>query len=266
MDSSMSIEGRIAIVSGAAGDIGGASALELARRGADVVMGDIADRDRAVDRIRAVEALGRRCHYTRVDVSDDSSVKRWVEEAEEVLGVPDIVVATAAVVTLKNLKEITFEEWRREFDVNLHGYFYLARTVANRLVEKKQPGRIVLIGSAAANGLTMALPTYCITKISVRKLAEALAIQYARNGIRVNDVSPGNVDAGLSAEIMRNDPSVRPLAESVVPIGELSKAEDIAYQVGHLCEPECHHITGSTLYVDGGMNLKVISDYGDDGM
>lgn len=261
----MSLTGRIGIVSGGAGDIGGASALELARRGADIAIGDIMNREQARERIDAIEVLGRRCHYAPVDASDPDRVVQWIDEVEGELGTPDIVVAAAAVVTLQNLKTISIEEWRREFDVNLHGYFYLARTVANRLVERKKEGRIILIGSAAADGITMSVPAYCITKVAVRKLAECLAAQYARDGIRVNDVSPGNVDAGLSAEIMRNDPSVRPKVEAAVPTGELMRAEDIACQVGHLCEPECRHITGSTVYVDGGMNLKIIADYSEDG-
>ena len=259
----MSLEGRIAIISGGAGDIGGAAAEELARRGADVAIGDAAGRPQTEDRIRRIEQLGRRCCYTRVDVSDPAGVQRWIEEAESALGLPDIVVAAAAVSTIKTIASISFQEWRREFEVNLHGYFYLARTVANRLVETGKPGRIVLIGSAAADGVTLSAASYCITKAAVRKLAECLAAQYAKDGILVNDVSPGQVDAGLSGKIMRDDPSIRPQAEALVPIGELSRPEDIAVQIAHLCEPESGHITGSTLYVDGGMNLKIIPEFGD---
>jgi len=260
----MSLEGRTAIVSGGAGDIGGAAAEELARRGADIAIGDVAEQERAQPLMDRIEALGRRCLYTRVDASDPDATVSWIDQVESTLALPDIVVGTAAVVTFKNIRSISFEEWRREFDVNVSGYFYLARTVANRLEARKTGGRIVLVGSAAANGITLAVSTYCITKTAVRKLAECLAAQYARSGILVCDVSPGIVDAGLSGAAMREDPSIRPDAEAAVPTRVLSRPEDIAFQIGHLCEPECRHITGSTVYVDGGMNLKIISGYGDD--
>jgi len=260
----MSLEGRTAIVSGGAGDIGGTAAEELARRGADVAIGDIADPEQARSRVERIEAMGRRCLYTRVDASDSDAVVEWIDEVESSLALPDIVVGTAAVATFKNIRSISFEEWRREFDVNVNGYFYLARTVANRLEAQKKGGRIVLVGSAAANGITLAVSTYCITKTAVRKLVECLAAQYARSGILVCDVSPGIVDAGLTGAAMREDPSLRPDVEAAVPTRKLSQPEDIAFQIGHLCEPECRHITGSTLYVDGGMNLKVIYGYGDE--
>jgi NAD(P)-dependent dehydrogenase (short-subunit alcohol dehydrogenase family) len=95
----MSLKGRIAIVSGGAGDIGGESALEIARRGADVAIGDLVDRATASERVSAIEALGRRCHFTQVDVSDPDRVVDWVDEVGAALGRPDIAVATAAVVT-----------------------------------------------------------------------------------------------------------------------------------------------------------------------
>ncbi len=258
----MSLHGKTAIVSGGAGDIGGAAAEELARRGADVAVGDITDPDR--DRMARIESAGRKHLYSQLDVSNPDAVVAWVDEVESRLGLPDIVVASAAVATFKNLRNISFEEWRREFDVNVNGYFYLARTVANRLEAKKRGGRIVLVGSAAANGITLGAATYCITKSAVRKLAETLAAQYAKSGILVCDVSPGVVDAGLSGAAMREDPSIRTDSEAVVPVGELSLPGDIAFQIGHLCEPECRHITGSTLYVDGGMSLKIIHGYGDE--
>ena len=255
------LQGKIAVVSGGAGDIGGAVAVELARRGADVSLGDIVDKDGAQPTIERVERTGRRCKYRQVDTSDGRAITAWIDEVEADWDVPEIAVAAAAVVTFKGIDAITFEEWDREFAVNVHGYFYLCRTVANRLVDKKRPGRIVLIGSAAGDGITMGLPTYCITKIAVRKLVECLAAQYARHGILVNDVAPGMVDAGLSAAAMRENPAIRPRALKIVPTREMASAEDIAEEVAHLCQPENRHITGSTVFVDGGMRLKIIEGF-----
>jgi NAD(P)-dependent dehydrogenase (short-subunit alcohol dehydrogenase family) len=260
---SETLNGQCAIVSGGAGDIGAAIARELACRGAAIAIGDSKTPDEAQPRVESIRALGRPCHYTQLDVSDSASVVEWIERVEAELGLPDITIATAAVCTFKNISTISFEEWDREFEVNLDGYFYLARTVANRLVEEKKSGCIVLIGSAAADGVTLSLPTYCITKVAVRKLMECLSAHYARHGIRVVDVSPGVVDAGLSAAAMRENPSIRARAEQMVPTGELCDPEDIALAVAQLCEPDSHHFTGSTVYVDGGMRLKVIGEYDD---
>ena len=247
---------HVAIISGGAGDIGRAIALELARHGADIAIGDLIDRGPRVDELRsAVETLGRQIRFDVVDVTDASAVDKWFRLIEESLGVPDWIIPNAAVAARASLEDLTPDEWKHCFDVTLNGAYYLAATGANCLLRHKMPGRIVFIGSWAAHAPHTNVPAYSVAKAGVRMLVQVMALQYARHGILVNEVAPGYVDAGLSKVGFDEDPAKRRQCEAQVPVGELMSAEDVAFHVAHLCDERNRFMTGSTLLVDGGLSL-----------
>jgi NAD(P)-dependent dehydrogenase (short-subunit alcohol dehydrogenase family) len=247
--------GSVAIISGGLGDIGQAIALELARRGADIAVCDLLEPQRAEALRVEVEALGRRLRYDRVDVSDALAVARWVMAVEAELGVANLIVPNAAIVTQADSRAITPEQWSRELRVNLDGAFYLAQAGVARLLEHKRPGRVVFVGSWAAHAPHTHIVAYCAAKAGLRMLGRCMALELASHNILVNEVAPGYVDAGLSAQIFRDQPERRARAERTVPLGTLISAEEVAAQVAYLCDPANRQITGSVLLLDGGLSL-----------
>lgn len=249
------LQGQIGIISGGLGDIGRAIALEFARRGADVAIGDVLDEKEAAPTLRQIKALRRRGRYDRVDVSDPDAVACWVRDVEADLGLPTLIVPNAAIVKLVSLAELTPAEWRAELSVNLDGAFYLAQSATQRLLKKKKPGRVVFIGSWAGHAVHLHIPTYCVGKAGLRMLMQCMAAELAPHGIYVNEVAPGYVDAGLTGKFFQADPALKKVCQRRVPSGLLIAPDEVARQVAWLCEPANQHMVGATVLMDGGLSL-----------
>ena len=250
------LKGQVAIISGGLGDIGQAIAIELATCGADVAVGDVRDAQESEPLRIKLNELGRQLRYDRVDVSDSQAVHRWIEEIENDLGTPTLVIVNAAIVQLKGIRELSAEEWSRELSVNLDGAMYLAQGCAQRLLHHSIGGRIVFIGSWAAHRAHTTIPTYCVAKAGLRMLCKVMALDLAEANILVNEVAPGFVDGGLTGEIMKLHPDARQANTEQVPIRKLIEPSEVALQVANLCDPKNQHMTGSTLLMDGGLSLK----------
>ncbi len=253
--------GGVAVISGGVGDIGRAIASELAARGMDIAIGDlVSDEDggRILASIFArVRAAGRRASYQRVDVTDAAAVGAWIAAVERDLGVPRAVVVNAAVVTPRDLLELGAGDWRRDLAVVLDGAFHLAQAGARRMVAARIPGRIVFVGSWAADVPDPAIGAYCAAKAGARMLMKLFASRLAAHGILVNEVAPGYVDAGLSGRMFQADPALRAACVARVPVGALIGAGEVAREVARLCDPELAHITGSVVLMDGGLSLRL---------
>jgi glucose 1-dehydrogenase len=252
----------IAMVTGAAGDIGRAIALELARRGADVALSDVVsgndDGGAAVrDVLKQIESLGRRQRYDLIDTTDPVGLQRWMDDVAGCWGaIPDWIIPNAAAVIPAPIGELTPEQWRRTLSVNLDGAFYFADAAARRLVAAHRPGRIIFIGSQAAGLVTPSIPAYCVSKAGLRMLVRCMALALAPQGILVNEIAPGNVDAGLSRRMFDATPGLREQCIAASPLPLLVEAEDVARQVAYLCGPDADKITGATLLIDAGYSLK----------
>ncbi len=236
--------GSVAVVSGGLGDIGRATAEALLARGVRVSLADL--REGAWPE----GSIGR-----QGDVADRSFVADWLRWTEERLGLPTLVVVNAAVVTLGSTLGAEPEDWDRQIRVNLTGGFHLAQLAARRLVEAGVPGRIVFIGSWVAERADPSIAAYCASKAGLRMLMKCLAKELAPHDVLVNEVAPGFVDAGVSAQVFRESPERRERALAHVPIHRLISAEEVAQQVVTLCEPANRHMTGSVVLMDGGNSL-----------
>jgi glucose 1-dehydrogenase len=248
------LAGKVAIISGGLGDIGKAIARELASRGANIALGDLADRVTDINFLTDLHQTGVHVRYAKVDISHADTVKHWVAQVEAELGAPDLIIPNAAIVALETLSEITPESWRHQLSINLDGAFYLAQFASQRLVALNKPGRIVFLGSWVADRPRSHIPTYCVSKAALRMLMRSMALALAPHNILVNEVAPGNVDAGLSAQVFREKPELREPNTRMIPLGRLITAEEVAYQVAHLCDPRSNHNTGSVLLMDGGLS------------
>ena len=246
---------RTVLISGGLGDIGRATALEFARNGAAIAIGDISPPSKADAFLAELKQFDIASHYTQVDVTDAGAVQNWVLAVENTLGVADIIIANAATVTPAGIHEITAEQWANELNVNLNGAFYLTQSATARLLAHQLPGRVVFIGSWAAHAVHPHIPAYCVSKAGLRMLCQCLALELAPHQILVNEIAPGYVNAGLSARFWEKDPASSEVARNQVPVKKLISAEAVARQVVQLCHPDNEHMTGSTLLMDGGLSL-----------
>jgi len=246
---------HIVLISGALGDIGKAIAVAFARHGASIALGDIRTEDQASVFKSELTLFGVQVHYHKVDVSNASAVADWISLVENTLGVPDIVIANAATVTIAGVEKVTPMQWANEIDINLNGSFYVTQAAANKLIEKGIAGRIVFIGSWAAHAVHPNLPAYSVSKAGIRMLCKCMALELASHQILVNEIAPGYVDAGLSAAVWKTNPEFSEQARQRVPVKKLITADQVARQVLLVCDPENVHMTGSTILMDGGLSL-----------
>ncbi len=249
------LAGQVAIISGGLGDIGRAIALEFARRGSHIAVGDILEPSQADSLLVRVHSLNRRARYDRVDVADAPAVDAWVDAVERELGPATLIIPNAAIVHIRRMSELTPEEWQRELAVNLGGAFHLARAAVLRLVALGQSGRVVFVGSWAGHVPHTHIPAYCVSKAGLRMLCQCMAAEFAARGILVNEVAPGYVNAGLSGKAFREEPGSAEAARQTVPVRSLTEPEEVALEVAHLCDPACRQITGATIVMDGGLSL-----------
>ncbi|MFC7524423.1 SDR family NAD(P)-dependent oxidoreductase [Parapedobacter sp. GCM10030251] len=249
-------EGKAVLISGGLGDIAQAIALAFGKAGARIALSDFAPLDEAENHLAALRKQQVEVHYTVVDVRDSNAVSRWVADVAGLWGEISIAVANAATVTMKPFRELSAAEWSREMEVNLNGSFFLANAACRHFVDHQVQGNIIFLGSWAAHAVHAALPAYGVSKAAVRMLCQSMALEYAPYGVRVNEVAPGYVNAGLSRLVWQEDPAQAEEARLRVPVKALIEPEEVARQVLWVCDPGNKHFTGSTLLMDGGLSLK----------
>jgi NAD(P)-dependent dehydrogenase (short-subunit alcohol dehydrogenase family) len=245
----VAVEGRVALVTGAQQGIGRATAVALARAGADVALNYLDDRaatDKAAEEIRG---LGRRALVVQGDVSRAAEVEAMVAAVRRGLGVPDILVNNAGVYPRSPFLELDEREWDLVLDVNLKGSFLSAQAVARALVAAGRRGAIVNIASQAIRGAPLGVH-YTASKGGVVAMTRAMALALAPHGIRVNAVAPGTTDTAQP----RYEHSEAAMAEisRAVPLGHMAAPEDIADVIVFLASDAARHITGETVHANGG--------------
>lgn len=256
MSVAQNFKGKTVLISGGLGDIARAIARAFGAAGARIALSDLASPAEAEPHLVALREHKIAVHYTPVDVRNAEAVSGWVAEVAHRWGDVSVAVANAATVTLKPFRQLTAAEWSREMEVNLNGSFFLANTACRHFVEQQIPGNVVFLGSWAAHAVHAALPTYGVSKAAIRMLCQSMALEYAPYGIRLNEIAPGYVNAGLSREVWKEDPAQAEDARRRVPVHALIEPEDVARQVLWVCDPQNKHFTGSTLLMDGGLSLK----------
>lgn len=248
-------EGQTAIISGGLGDIGRAVALKFAARGAKISLGDIKPKTEAGAFLEQLKKHTQ-CMYHQVDISDAEAVRKWVDLTGKELDTPEIIIANAATVTAARIHEITPDQWDKELSVNINGAFYLTQYATEKLVALKRPGCVVFTGSWAADTVHLHIPAYCVSKAGLRMLCRCMALELAPHHIRVNEIAPGYVNAGLTAQLWKENPGQYEIDKERVPIKEVMSEEDVAEQIVYLCHPANKHMIGNTLLMDGGLSLK----------
>jgi NAD(P)-dependent dehydrogenase (short-subunit alcohol dehydrogenase family) len=242
-------------VTGAAGDLGGAMALELAGRGAVVTMLDRVPQADASDRIAAVSAVGS-CSYRQVDVTERAAVDAALAAVEPL----DVAIGNAGVVEAAPFLEVSQAQWQTHLDVNVTGCFNVGQAAARLMLERGTRGQIIFTGSWVGEIPWPEISAYSVSKAGVRMLARSMARELAGRGIRVNVVAPGIVMAGMARRQYETDPDYARRASVVIPLGEFGTAEQVAKATAFLCSPDADYMTGSVLLVDGGASLFQFAD------
>ncbi|HCC60201.1 MAG: hypothetical protein A2402_03920 [Candidatus Staskawiczbacteria bacterium RIFOXYC1_FULL_37_43] len=246
------LRGKVAIVTGAGKGMGEADSIKLANAGAKVVLVDISkdDCEKVADEIKKNngEAIVVKC-----DVSKKSEVENVVKEALYAFGKIDILVNNAGIFPFEPFLEMAEENFEKVIDVNLKGYFLMAQACAKEMVKQKS-GVIVNISSIAMGqvGVGFAgLTHYCASKGGIIAMSQAMALELAPFGIRVNCIAPGAIDTpGASA--IKMDAKAMEAMLAPIPMKRKGKSEEIANAVLFLVSDESSYMTGSTMVVDGG--------------
>lgn len=240
---------RVGLITGGVGDLGYASAVKMAAMGLDVVLVDIKEN---AERVEALRARGTKVLFVRADVSSRAEVQRAVQSAWDEFGRLDVCMCNAGISMNVPFLEYTVEQWNQHMDVNLNGYFHVTQEVAKRWVDAGTKGKIIFTGSWVQDVPYKLIAPYCVSKAGVWMLARCAALELAPHGITVNAIAPGIVEAGLTARELRDFPEFREEFMSLIPLGRIQQAEDVADVVGFLVSDASNYLTGTTITCDGG--------------
>jgi NAD(P)-dependent dehydrogenase (short-subunit alcohol dehydrogenase family) len=257
----MTLQGKVAVVTGAGRGIGKASAIALAKAGADVAIADI-DATGAEESAAAIAAVGRRSLAVQANLGELAQIDGFVDKTVRAFGGIDILVNNAALTQHGRILEVTEATWDRLHRVNAKGAFFCVQRVARQMAAQGRGGRIINIASIAGKGYAQTSnPAYAASKGAVISMTYIAAHQLAEHDITVNAICPGVVltpllDGMLAERAEQTGLSVEELKEQMckpIPIGRANLPEDIAATVVFLAGPGARNITGQTINVDGGL-------------
>lgn len=259
----MTIEGKVALVTGAGRGIGRAIALRLAADGADIAVVDI-DADNAAAVTKEITGLGRRAVAVQGDVTDRAAVSGFVDAAVAELGGLDVMVNNAGIVQAKPLLETTEEDLRKIFAVNVFGVVYGIQAAATYYKATGRHGKIINAASIAGHQGSASLGAYATTKFGVVGLTQSAAKELAGDGITVNAYCPGIVDTAMwdvidagMVEHHHLDPGqATASAVAGIPLGRMQTPGDVASLVSYLAGPDSDYMTGQAVVIDGGMVMR----------
>jgi len=246
------LKGKVAVVTGASRGIGRGIALMLAVEGCDVVFNYLHSRKAALDLEKEIQAQGRRCKASRVDIRDFEAVKKWIEQVKKRFGRIDILINNAGIIRDKALMLMTPEDWEQVVDTNLNGMFNASRACIVTLLKQKS-GLIINISSVSGSIGLPRQTNYSASKGGINSFTKALAKEVAAYGIRVNAVAPGFIETDMLAGF---PPQQKEAIGGMVPLGRLGDVEDVTRTVRFLLSEDARYLTGQIIHVDGRLAMK----------
>ncbi len=250
------LEGKTALITGAARGIGRTFAEAYLREGAKVVIADI-DADRGAE---TAKELGENTAFVRLDVTDQDSIDQAIASAAETFGQIDILVNNAAIFTAAPIVEIDRADYDRVFAINVSGTLFMMQAVARHMIDRGIKGKIINMASQAGRRGEALVGVYCASKAAVISLTQSAGLNLIKNGINVNAIAPGVVDGehwdGVDAFFAKYENKLlgqkKKEVGEAVPYGRMGTAEDLTGMAVFLATEEADYVVAQTFGVDGG--------------
>lgn len=250
---------KVVLITGAAKGIGAAVAAKYGTKGYTVIAADKTWEQN-------IEILSDKAkkYFLKMDVTDTEQVSKVIEAVEKNIGPIEILVSVAGVFQLSSVQDTKLEQWRRIFEVNTTGVFYLTKKVAEKMIERNR-GSIVIVSSNASRYPRMGMAAYAASKAAVSMYAKCLALELAQYHVRCNVVSPGSTNTDMQRQIWNGAQAV-PLTvlegdlssyRLGIPLQKIAEPEEIAEAVYFLASDKASHITMEELTVDGGATMGI---------
>ena len=251
----MKLKDRVAVITGSASGIGRASAKEFAKEGARVVVADI-NLAGAQETVKQIETAGGVALAVKTDVSAPESVQALVEQSLKSFGRINVLFNNAAIQVNKTVPDTTVEEWNREIAINLGGVFLCSKFFMPHL--RKSKGCIVNMASVNGFFVEPMCAGYCATKGAIIALTKAMAIDHGKEGIRVNCIFQGYIDAGLAweyFEVQPNPAEAQAAAGKLHALWRIGRPEEVGRLAVFLASDDASFMTGSSVVVSGGFGI-----------
>ena len=245
----MNLTGKVALVTGASRGIGQATAIDLAKAGADVVVNFIGNEAVAQETVEAIEALGRKAIKIKADVGNAEDVQAMVDEAVVAFGHIDILVNNAGITRDGLLIRMKDSDWDDVLNINLKGVYLVTKAVA-KLMVKQRAGRIINMTSVSGVTGNVGQANYAAAKAGVIGFTKTCAKELAARGITVNAIAPGFIETAMTDVLPEK---IKEGIAGTIPFGRMGQPEEIANVVTFLASDFASYITGQVLNVDGGM-------------
>ncbi|MEO0383102.1 MAG: L-iditol 2-dehydrogenase [Pseudomonadota bacterium] len=250
------LQGKCALITGAARGIGFAFAQAYAREGAQVAIADI-DEDAAKI---AADSIGSSAIALRMDVSDQASLAEGVEAAIDAMGQIDILINNAAIFTAAPIVDIDRDNFQKTFDINVAGTLFALQAVARHMIARGGGGKIINMASQAGRRGEPLVAVYCASKAAVISLTQSAGLDLIKHGINVNAIAPGVVDGkhwegvdALFAKLEGKAPGQKKKeVGDAVPFGRMGRADDLTGMAVFLASDDADYIVAQTYNVDGG--------------
>ena len=248
----MSLQGKVALVTGSAQGIGRAIALRLAGEGAAVLVEDRVDNERAQETLQQVRATGARSELLTGDVGQVANDQRLIAEGVAQMGRIDILVNNAGVERRAGFLDASEADYDLVMHVNLKGVFFLTQAYARHVRDRGGDGRVINISSVHEELPFPHFASYCASKGGLKMLMRDLSIELAPLGITVNNIAPGAIKTPINAHLME-DPALMKALLANIPLQRLGTPEDVAGVAAFLASADAAYITGTTVGIDGGL-------------
>lgn len=251
------LNGKVALVTGAAsaGGLGFATAQRLAQEGARLMLTDL---DVAGVEARAAElrAAGHQAAAMAQDVTNEAQWTTVIDATVSQFGSLDILVNNAGIAVLRMMDVVTAADWHKQIDVNLTSVFYGCRAGLAQMRKQGRGGSIINLSSVAGLIGVPGTAAYSASKGGIRLMTKTIAMESAREHIRVNSVHPGSIWTDMQKVAMRDNPEQFDIIKQAIPMGDLGQPEDIGAMIAFLASDDAKYITGAEFVVDGGLTAQ----------
>ncbi|MFQ5666992.1 MAG: SDR family NAD(P)-dependent oxidoreductase [Candidatus Binatia bacterium] len=252
------LDGKVAVITGAASGNGRGIALRFAEEGADIVIADI-DADRMAETAELVRGRGRSALLQRCDVSKKADIDQLISAAVSDFGHVDIAVANAGVVEMDtDCLRMTEAQWDRTIGTNLKGVFFTLQAAANQMIAQRRSGRLIALASIMAEWGAAGTPAYCASKGGVKQLVKSFAVACGRYNITCNAIAPGFIDTGMT-QMIKDTPMLAAQLVDRTPAGRIGDPADVAHVAAFLASNASSFMTGTVISPDGGITAGMYS-------